>query len=105
MQPKQTKLSLAIGAICLGMTGGAFAATENFTITVDTLPDVTINEITGLDYGTRVFTTAGAVCNMDADNPQAVDMNYDAANATDDTNANHGLLSGDCVAEVATPGL
>jgi hypothetical protein len=110
MQPSKTKLSLAISAICLGVAGGASAATGTFDITATTLPDVTLTEVTALDYGQSMFVTQGGVCVMNAATPgdQSGVMQYDDATVGGLVAANYGDISGTgCVdgTGTGTPGV
>lgn len=110
MQPKKTKIALLLGAACLvGASGAAHAATADFTITVNTIPDVVLTQVRALAYGTRMFVTAGGTCLMNAATPgdaATALMQYDDATLAA---ANYGALSGTgCVNGAAgsgTPGL
>lgn len=69
MQPNKTKIALLLGAVCLGASGAANAASADFDITVTTIPDVTLTEVQALDYGTTMYVTAGGNCLMNASTP------------------------------------
>lgn len=108
MQPNKTKIALLVGAVCLGASGAANAATANFDITVNTIPDVTLSEVQALDYGTTMFVTAGGTCQMNATTPgnQSSGMQYQTSAAVNA--ANYGDLSGTgCVngSGTGTPGI
>lgn len=107
MQPNKTKIALLLGAVCLGASGAANAATANFDISVTTIPDVTLTEVQALSYGTTMFVTAGGTCLMDASTPgdaATALMQYDGAT---DAPASYGTLSGSgCVnGSGGTPGI
>ncbi len=107
MQPSRIKISLAIGALCLGAAGVANAASQSFDVTVTTLPDLSISEVTPLSYGTNVITTSGGTCTMDADAPgHAAGLQFSAGAGATAAAANFGDLTGTaCVTGgVGTPG-
>jgi hypothetical protein len=103
MQPNKTKIALVIGAMYLGVNNASYAATESFSITAETVADVTLLEVTEIDFGTNIFTTTG-VCIMDADSPTSDLLQINATGAIAETNYG-ALTGGGCINGVATPGL
>ncbi len=109
MQSKKTKIALLLGAMYLGASGAANAATANFNITVNTIPDVTLTEVQALDYGTTMFVTAGGTCLMNASIPGSAasgQMQYMRTTAV--AASNYGNLTGSgCVngTGTGTPGI
>lgn len=116
MQPNKTKIALLLGAVCIGASGAANAATANFNITVNTIPDVTLSQVQALSYGTSMFVTAGGTCLMNAAQPgnatpTGLLMQYQTSTNPIAAGASFGLLSGSgCVNNAAispniTPGI
>ena len=105
MQPSKIKLSLAIGALCFGASGASMA--DTFDLTVNTINDVTITEVTALNFGENITTDANGVCAMDADTPPAATMLTDTIAVFDGTT--YGVITGtSCIGSgvtVATPGV
>lgn len=107
MQPNKKKIALVIGALFMGASGASYAASESFDITVTTIPDVTLVEVTALSYGANMFVTAGGTCLMQATVPgESAIMQYE-----DDAGAaatNYGNIAGTgCVdgTGTGTPGV
>ena len=113
MQPTKTKIALVLGAILLGASGASNAASGTYNITVSTLPDVVLTEVTALDYGASMFITSSQSCVMNAttpgDTPGTSTVNMQYTNLAAPVNAtNYGDLTGaGCVNGTAsgTPGL
>lgn len=109
MQPNTKKIALVIGALFLGASAASNAATTSMNLTVNTISDVSINEVTGLDFGTFITTTALGVCTMDADLPSPATVFSDGIPGTTMTGVGYGVLTGaNCVGTgvtVATPGV
>jgi hypothetical protein len=97
MQPNKTKIALLLGAVCLGASGAANAATADFDITVTTIPDVTLTEVQALDFGTTMYVTAGGNCLMNAATPGnavAGQMQYTRQAGSVVAATNYGDLTG-----------
>jgi hypothetical protein len=105
MQPNKTKLALQIGAVVLGALCASNSYADPFTVTVNTLTDVTIDTEQRLDFGENITTDALGSCAMDADAPAATDVFTDA-NISATT---FGVITGgNCIGSgttVATPGV
>ncbi|NRD71815.1 hypothetical protein HQQ94_00800 [Shewanella sp. VB17] len=87
-------MKLVLGALFLGISSNAIAATGSFNITVQTVPDVVLSTVTPLTYGANMFVTQGGTCFMDATTPGdalADLMQYDGATVA---KANYGDLTG-----------
>ncbi|MCP4321442.1 MAG: hypothetical protein GY951_18530 [Psychromonas sp.] len=109
MQPNKNKIALVLGSLFLGVSGNTIAASETFTVTVQTIPDVVLTEITKLSYGSTMFVTQGQSCLMNASTPGdliADQMQYDDVGAV--AKAFYGDLTGTgCVngTGTGTPGV
>jgi len=102
MQPNKTKLALQVGALLIGSSCAFNAAADSFNLTVNTIADVTIAEVTALDFGANIKTDASGSCAMDADQPVGSTVFADG-NLTATT---YGTLTGaNCVGASATPGV
>jgi len=81
MQPNnKTKIAMIIGAMYLGVSGASNAVTGSFDITIATIADLSVNEIQALSFGSSVFTTGSAVCNLQGNDPLFSDVLADANN-------------------------
>ena len=74
MQPNKTKIALVLGAMFLGATGASNAVTGSFDITIATIADLNVTEIQALSFGSSVFTTGSAACNIAANDPTELDV-------------------------------
>jgi hypothetical protein len=104
MQPNKTKLALQIGAVVLGAACASNATADTFNLTVNTLADVTLQEVTPMTFGTSIKSDADGVCTMNAASPLLTDLNSDGTAAA----TNYGTLSGTgCVtgAPAGVPGV
>lgn len=104
MQPNKTKLALQIGTVILGAACASSVLADSFNVTVNTLDDVTLAQVTPMAFGTSILTAASGTCAMDASVPGNVLMNGDGVVAQ----AGYGGLAGaGCVTGAAdgTPGL
>lgn len=105
MQPREKRLALQIGALLVGASGVFSAAADTFNLTVNTIQDVTIAEVTPLDFGENILTDANTSCAMDADAPADATVFADGGLAA----ASYGVITGTgCVGSgttVATPGV
>jgi len=108
MQLKKTKLAKQISLAILGFTLISSATADTFTASVTTLDDVQINTITGLDFGTNMFTATSQTCILDAAIPGNITMQY-ATTGVIAEHADFGDLSGSggCITgnKLGTPGI
>lgn len=74
MQPNKTKIALVIGALLLGASGASNAVQGSFDITIATIADLSVTEIQPLSFGSSVFTTGSAVCNIAGNDPLFSDV-------------------------------
>ena len=108
MQRMKPKIALILGAAYLGASATAYAASQSFDITATTVPDVSLTEVTPLDFGTTMFVTAGGTCLMQAASPGSNLAVMQWPNNTGVAAANYGDLSGSgCVngTGTGTPGV
>jgi len=102
MQPKKTKLALACGALCLGVSGASIA--DTFNLTVNTIGDVTILQEVQMDFGENITTDASGSCAMNIATPPAATLLTDTVLVF--TGTNYGDLTGaNCVGVLGTPGV
>jgi len=105
MQPNKTKLALQIGAVVLGALCASNSYADPFTITVNTLSDVSIDTVQALDFGENITTDANGTCAMDAVAP----ANTDVLTDTNVSATAFGVITGgNCIGSgttVATPGI
>lgn len=106
MQPNKTKLALQIGAVVLGALCASNSYADPFTITVNTLNDVSIDTVQALDFGENITTGASGSCGMNANVPTAAEV---LADATTLDGTGFGVITGgNCIGTgvtVATPGI
>ena len=108
MQRIKPRLTLMLGVAYLGASATAYAASQSFDITATTVPDVSLSEVTPLNYGTTMFVTAGGTCLMQATSPGSDLADMQWPNNTGVAAANYGDLSGSgCVNGLGTgtPGI
>lgn len=99
MQPSlKNKKTLLAAALLMSMSNVSMAANEAFTITAQAIPDVSINFVQNLSFGTAVYVTSGGSCTLDALVPSEALIQADTQ-GTDDTisaaaGGNFGGVSG-----------
>lgn len=107
MQPNKTKLALQIGAVILGAACASNVYADTFNLTVNTISDVVIDEITPMDFGVAILTDELVSCTLSGDSPAPAtvfsDGTWSAGTGTDLPGA---LTGAGCVTgESGTPGL
>jgi hypothetical protein len=114
MQPNKTKLALKLGAVVLGAASASYVSADPFTMTVNTIGDLSITTNQPLAFGTALLTDALSACSMGALVPAPADVFSDDSTGTAGTSLGtsgtaFGLLNGDgCIgagATIATPGI
>ncbi|MGS2720620.1 hypothetical protein [Paraglaciecola aestuariivivens] len=105
MQPNKTKLALQIGAVVLGALCASNSYADTFSVTVNTLSDVTIDTVQPLDFGENITTDANGTCAMSATSPAGATVLAD----DNITVSGFGVITGSsCIGSgttVATPGI
>lgn len=107
MQPIKTKLALQIGAVILGAVCASNVYAETFNLTVNTISDVSLTEVTGMDFGTSILTDELVSCTMSGDQPAPATVLSDGTwSAGTGTDAPGALTGAGCVTgSTGTPGL
>lgn len=107
MQPNKTKLALQIGAVILGAACASNVYADTFNLTVNTISDVSIDQVTPMDFGTSILTDALVSCTLRGDLPAPAtvfsDGTYSAGAGTDAPGALNG--AGCVTGNTGTPGL
>jgi hypothetical protein len=98
MQPLLTnKKTLLAAALMMSMSNASIAKTEPFTVTAQAIPDVDINLVQNVTFGTAIYTTTGGNCSLDGLVPSeaAIQSDTDGDNATTTAaGGNFGGVSG-----------
>lgn len=69
MQPNKTKLALQIGAVILGAACASNVYADTFNLTVNTISDVSIDQVTPMSFGTSILTDGLVTCTLRGELP------------------------------------
>jgi hypothetical protein len=107
MQPNKTKLALQIGAVILGAASASNVYADTFNLTVNTIADVVLTEVTPMDFGTSILTDELVSCTLSGDSPAPATVFSDGTwGAGTGTDAPGALTGAGCVTgQTGTPGL
>jgi hypothetical protein len=104
---KKTLLASSALLAMSGISNFSHAKDGTFNFAFTTVPDVSINQITGLDFGDDLLLASGSTCTMLIDGatntPGTVDALVDGASVV--AQALYGIRSGDCDATGLTSGV